>query len=976
MSEKHKQIFVYSWYYDEKERNATVIRAYGLDKSNKTVCLMIHDFLPYVYVELPTTTIKWNSTKAQMVVDNLSHLCGAQEAITMKFQQKKKLYYAHKVKTRDGKRKDRLFPYLKLSFTNPRDITNLYYNLRKPLYVSGLGRLNLKIHERDAKPILQLTCAQDLPTAGWLTFKGKKIKMDEQESLCDSEYEVKYKNIKKSNSEDIPNPRIMGFDIEVNSTNPNAMPNAIKPGDKVFQISCILTRQGESEEKYDKYLLSLGEPDQGKVGKDVNLYLYETEADLLVGFTEFMREMNPQVIVGYNILGFDIPYMIDRARVLFVIENFDRMGYMIGKHSEEKTIKWSSSAYKNQNFKFLDAEGRLFVDLLPLVRRDYRLDNYKLKTVSTHFLDGETKDPLTAKGIFKCYRMGMKKTEKGNQAMGVVGKYCVQDSVLVVKLFEILDTWIGLCEMARVCNVPIFYLYTKGQQIKVYSQVYKKCIKTNHVVEQDGYITKPDEYYHGATVFDPIPGAYDRVVPFDFASLYPTTIIAYNLDYTTLVVDENIPDKECHVIEWEDHIGCEHDETIRKTKPKGIICSKYRYRFLKEPKGIFPTILENLLITRKNTKKKIKVLKKELETIKDPREKQKINKFITILDKRQNSYKISANSMYGAMGVKRGYLPFMPGAMCTTAMGRRNIEKAAKYIHDKHGGKLVYGDTDSSYAIFPSFESANETWDYCLEVEKDMENLFPSPIKLEFERKIYWRFFILTKKRYMWLECQRDGKVSGKVGKKGVLLARRDTSIFIRELYADIIMRIFNREKKDPILNLISETFNLLCSGSYNYKNFVVTKSVGEISDYKIRPIPDDPKKREKRFRELKCTTVQEYNAKCLPAQVQLAEKMRKRGQRVDPGTRLEYLITTNGGIKARLFEKIEDPVYQQEYSDIIKIDYLYYLKLCVNPIDQVLSVQYNTDNWMLKHYKLRVKKYELMRQIEKLVSPHLVFTD
>ncbi len=88
MSEKHKQIFVYSWYYDEKERNATVIRAYGLDKSNKTVCLMIHDFLPYVYVELPTTTIKWNSTKAQMVVDNLSHLCGAQEAITMKFQQK------------------------------------------------------------------------------------------------------------------------------------------------------------------------------------------------------------------------------------------------------------------------------------------------------------------------------------------------------------------------------------------------------------------------------------------------------------------------------------------------------------------------------------------------------------------------------------------------------------------------------------------------------------------------------------------------------------------------------------------------------------------------------------------------------------------------------------------------------------------------------------------------------------------------
>ena len=57
--------------------------------------------------------------------------------------------------------------------------------------------------------------------------------------------------------------------------------------------------------------------------------------------------------------------------------------------------------------------------------------------------------------------------------------------------------------------------------------------------------------------------------------------------------------------------------------------------------------------------------------------------------------------MYGAMGVRRGYLPFMPGAMCTTYMGRTNIEIVAKTIPEKYGGELIYGDTDTCLATTP-----------------------------------------------------------------------------------------------------------------------------------------------------------------------------------------------------------------------------------------------------------------------------------
>ena len=112
-----------------------------------------------------------------------------------------------------------------------------------------------------------------------------------------------------------------------------------------------------------------------------------------------------------------------------------------------------------------------------------------MKVVSEHFI-GETKDPLSAKDIFKCYKMAFGKngkwndTKKAAKSLGVVGKYCVQDSVLVGKLFNMLQTWVGLTEMAKTCNVPIFYLYTKGQQIKVFSQVYKKCLKDDFAISK------------------------------------------------------------------------------------------------------------------------------------------------------------------------------------------------------------------------------------------------------------------------------------------------------------------------------------------------------------------------------------------------------------------------------------------------------------------------------------------------------------
>ena len=547
-----QSFFVYSWHIDDKEREVTSIRAYGLNKNNENVCLRIDDFTPYVYVQLPEG-IPWDEGKAQIVSNKIDELLGHSKPLKKSLVYKKKLYYAYI--SSEGKKK--VFPFLFLSFSSQNDIRLLSAKLSRNISVPLLGSLKLKVHENNAPVVLQLSCVRDIPVSGWIQFRGELISEEEKVTFCNHEYKVRYKNLlPMKDNISVVNPLIMGYDIEVYSSNPNKMPSASHPKDVIFQASVVFSSNIQKEEQY---LLSLFDPDDKVVGENVKVVKFKSETELLLGFVKLIKEKQPNIICGYNIFTFDIPYMIDRAKHNFILSEFDKQGFDKFGHAKEKTISWSSSAYKNQSFQYLEAEGRLYVDLLPIVKRDYKLNNYSLKTVSDHFL-GETKDPLSVKGIFKCYDLGKKGGEKGSKAMGIVGKYCVQDSALVVKLFEKLQIWFGLTEMANICNVPVFDLFTRGQQLKVFSQVYKKCMAENVVVERDGYIPKEDEHYQGAHVFDPVPGVYDCVVPFDFASLYPSIIIAYNIDYSTLVPDDSsIPDSECHIFVWDEHIGCQHE---------------------------------------------------------------------------------------------------------------------------------------------------------------------------------------------------------------------------------------------------------------------------------------------------------------------------------------------------------------------------------------------------------------------------------
>jgi DNA polymerase elongation subunit (family B) len=116
----------------------------------------------------------------------------------------------------------------------------------------------------------------------------------------------------------------------------------------------------------------------------------------------------------------------------------------------------------------------------------------------------------------------------------------------------------------------------------------------------------------------------------------------------------------------------------------------------------YDDILDNLSACQKEIEAKMK-----LPTTTE-KEKNAYSTLLNVLEKRQLSYKVSANSGYGAMGVSRGYLPLMPGAMCVTAKGRQSIELVAEIIPRDFKGKLIYGDTDSIFFTLPLIEFSEQ----------------------------------------------------------------------------------------------------------------------------------------------------------------------------------------------------------------------------------------------------------------------------
>lgn len=173
----------------------------------------------------------------------------------------------------------------------------------------------------------------------------------------------------------------------------------------------------------------------------------------------------------------------------------------------------------------------------------------------------QAKDDISPKDIFRL--------QKGTSTdRAIIAKYCLMDCILCNKLINKLQVLTNNIGMANVCNVPLSYIFMRGQGIKIYSLVAKKCREKQHLIptfhkefkspeeeeeakKEERKIEKliahlngddtegdadEEEGYEGAIVFPPEPGVYYEPIPvLDYSSLYPSSMIHKNLSHESYV---------------------------------------------------------------------------------------------------------------------------------------------------------------------------------------------------------------------------------------------------------------------------------------------------------------------------------------------------------------------------------------------------------------------------------------------------------
>ena len=240
----------------------------------------------------------------------------------------------------------------------------------------------------------------------------------------------------------------------------------------------------------------------------------------MIAWREFLRGIDPDIITGYNIINFDIPYIINRAETLRILKYpiFSKIKDSVSK-MVEKTQQ--SKAHGTHYIKDITIEGRIQFDLLQIIMREHKLRSYSLNNVSAHFLNEQKEDvhysvisELQAKDQFSRRRLAI---------------YCIKDAYLPLRLMDKLILLYNFTEMARVTGVPISYLFIRGQQIKVASMLYRKAQMNSLLIPTEKNLVNEGRY-EGAVVIDPKRGYYtDPVSTLDFVSLYPSIMMAHNL---------------------------------------------------------------------------------------------------------------------------------------------------------------------------------------------------------------------------------------------------------------------------------------------------------------------------------------------------------------------------------------------------------------------------------------------------------------
>ena len=216
-------------------------------------------------------------------------------------------------------------------------------------------------------------------------------------------------------------------------------------GDKVIQIGTTINRYGEHD-CFLKHIITLNTCD--KID-GVEVVQCKTEKEVIIEWFKFIRELDPDIITGYNIFGFDFSFIYERAEELDCIHELGSIAIIKYNHLELIEKNLSSSSLGENILKYFNMPGRVCMDLLKNVQKDYKLGSYKLDTVAETFINGSIKEINQNKSFMELVLNSTNDLQIGNY----ITIFLKNDKYMEGKKFKILDIKNNSILLDKKCGI-------------------------------------------------------------------------------------------------------------------------------------------------------------------------------------------------------------------------------------------------------------------------------------------------------------------------------------------------------------------------------------------------------------------------------------------------------------------------------------------------------------------------------------------
>ena len=475
---------------------------------------------------------------------------------------------------------------------------------------------------------------------------------------------------------DISDISIAFIDIEVGSE--NGFPDPYKATEPITAIAIRSLNGGMTVYGCGDY----------EIQGDETYIKCQDEYNLCKRFMQDWSDNTPDVITGWNIEFFDIPYIINRFRMI------------LGEDETKKLSPWNNIwerkvTVNGRELISYNITGLSSLDYIELYKwyapggksqESYKLDNIASVELGESKLTYDEYDNLHS-----LYRLNYQKFIE----------YNIKDVDLVVKLEDKLK----LIELALTlaydtkCNYEDVFAQTRMWDALIYSYLLER-----NIIVPPRVIKQKNSAFEGAYVKDPQVGMHNWVASFDLNSLYPHLLIQYNISPETLIEPENYTSEMREVLNQGVNVEKLLNQKIDTSELSGVALTPNGQYFRTDIQGFLPKMMEEMYEDRKKFKNMMLKSKQEYVNEKNPEKKNKLDNLVARYNNLQLAKKVSLNSAYGALGSQYFRFYDLRQALAVTMAGQLSI----RWIEDKLNNYLnkllktdidyvIASDTDSIY---------------------------------------------------------------------------------------------------------------------------------------------------------------------------------------------------------------------------------------------------------------------------------------